>query len=171
MVYGDCGTDAEACFENLRIPGTATSSYVSFDEASSPNLDGRAYASVDSWNVIIDPTMFFDLVEDPSEKPQSVWPNNLESRFELNRYDVIGILLDGASGTYGFTRHERGVRVRCWLIQGETLILDEGTPARMESEIFQAVGDPEQALLRILFQSSVDLERVRNTRFQIIAIR
>lgn len=123
---------------------------ISFDEATSlmvlGGLDlGVSVAAVDGWTALWGPLLIGD------EKALT----------RLSRAgDVVTVILEGASGTYGFGLYREGRPLRRWLEQAGQVILDEGEPLDEERESRDSGEDGEGLILDLLQRLALPIDRL-----------
>lgn len=125
---------------------------VSFDEATSMmvlgELDGRmgaSLATIDGWTSLWGPLLVAD--EEALARLSQVG-------------DVVTVLLEGASGTYGFEFYREGRALRRWLEQAGQVILDEGESLGEEREIRDSGMGGEALILGILQRLALSIDRL-----------
>jgi hypothetical protein len=162
-------TDPAAVIRSLGLGGKDTGRTVSGEEASSSSLSGRAVGTVGGWTLVWDPMLLMG--DDPSGAfGEGMFPAALEAKLAAlsNRGRVFAFLMEGASGTYGYGLYAGGRRVRCWLSQEGSPVLDEGAPLPGESG-FAHADDGEGRVLGMLEAiTGVSLDDMLEVRFTVV---
>jgi hypothetical protein len=164
-----CGKGAVSCFSYLGLPGARFVRNISFDDAASNRIEGRAIAVVDRWTVVFDPLMFMTLANAQGVSSEGIWPVVLESRLRglSNKWEIVSILLEGSSGSYGFARFAGGAQVRCFLRQSGQSIIDLGAPSEAERQAFADHADEEAAVLTLAQGLTVSLAELSAAEFSL----
>ena len=154
-------------FAGLGLPGGREAGRISFDEAGSTELPGKALAVVDQWTIVIDPFMFMEVANHRSFKGSSLFPIVVESRLipSTDRAPAYGFVTLGVSATYGFASYEGGKRTRLILRQEGQTIFDEGTPS-LSRDAWSADVDEEQVVLGLIPEiTGLSFGRLKSTEF------
>lgn len=142
LIHADYKGKYEELLTHLGFTGVDEADEIDFDEASSSSNDGVAVATVDGWTVLWGGMAMFSVnLSEVSKKA-----------------DAFELILEGCSGTAGFTWHSKGKIVREFLAQVGENIKDEGEPFPFEKDAF-ASDDHEQAVLEIMEKLTPSLER------------
>lgn len=138
-------------FSGLGLPGATEVGPISFDEAGSSVLPGKALAVIGQWTIVIDPFMFMEVANHPSFRGSSLFPIVVESRLlpSTDRAPAYGFVTFGTSATYGFAAYENRERTRLILRQEGTTIYDEGAPI-LEGDSWSSTRDEEQLVLGLI---------------------
>lgn len=154
-------------FSGLGLPGATEVGTISFDEAGSGALPGKALAVIDQWTIVIDPFMFMEVANHPSFMGSSLFPIVVESRLlsSTDRAPAYGFVTFGTSATYGFAAYEGRERTRLILRQEGTTIYDEGTPT-LPGDSWSSDTDEEQLVLGLIPEiTGLTFERLEQTEF------
>jgi len=159
VIKGQIGRQPERLLETLGFPKARLEKNISFDEADSSSLLGKAVTVIGDWTVIFDPKAFglFDANSAPGD---GFWPLSFERRLDaLSKHVevVFGFLLEGTSDTHAFSYHADGIRRRCFLFQQGNPIIDIGVPIEAEKAAFEESDDMEQRIFLIAEKLGVQL--------------
>jgi hypothetical protein len=157
LIKSGVGEKAEKLFEILGFPNAQFVRHISFDEASSDRLIGRALAVSNGWTVIFDPKAFGLFAN--AQIADGYLPQSLELRLARTSlyYEVFAFMLAGTSSTAAFTHFVGGSRVRCLLMQEGTPAIDLGAPSEIETAVMAEESDMESAVLTIAERLGFDL--------------
>lgn len=154
LIHADHTGDPVDLLAELGFAGAepADADPIAFDEAISMmmlgELDGGLGASlaiVDGWTSLWGPLLVGDE----------------EALARLSRAgDVVTVILEGASGTYGFELYREGHPLRRWLEQAGQVILDEGEPLNEERDSRDSGKDGEGLILDLLERLALPIERL-----------
>ncbi|RYG62960.1 hypothetical protein EON80_22130 [bacterium] len=168
LINSRIGETPEQCFAALGAETGESEGNISFDEASSLSLGGRAIAVVEDWTIIFDPFMFRTLYMDSEGESKGIWPFELENRLqELSTgHEVVSFLIFGTSDTFGFAHFQGGEQSRCFLFQEGAALKQIGTVSAEEELAFaQNPGDEEQAILSLVEKLSVSWDQIAAAEF------
>lgn len=162
--------DVPALLGAIGFPAGKPSGYVDFEEAASLELPGIAAAWSDGWTVIWHP-LAFSRAGDPPPEQNTLWPPTTEQGLVAlsNNHEIIGILLEGTSGSYGFVYYANGQRRRCRLAVGSEVAIDFGEPLDQEVAAHKEKGDEEDRLLRFLEAMGVPISSFEDARYMLWA--
>ncbi len=130
---------------------------------------------MNGWTVVCDPSFFMSGGE--SGLPHAeVWSPAIDRALRAisaSGAPVFGFITEGGTGTHGFTLYRSGSRIRMRLVQGGSVLADEGAPLPEEKECFGHGGpfDQEQGLLRLVERLSVPLDALDAATFQVLGRR
>jgi hypothetical protein len=157
LIKSKVGEQPERLFEALGFPNAKFVRSVSFDEATSNHLPGRALAVSKNWTAIFDPEAFGLFVDAPIA--DGFLPASLEQRLAaLSRQaEVFSFMLAGTSSTAAFTHFLGGTRVRCLLMQEGAPAIEIGTPGEIETAVMAEDPDMEDAMFSIAERLGFDL--------------
>lgn len=160
------GISDQELFGILGLTLGAAKGEVSFDEASSSMVEGRAVGSSGGWILVFDPMMFLSPTAPPDDFGNSMWTAELESRMiqASERADVFGFLLEGASGTAGFSLYSRGERRRLLMTQEDQVVFDIGDVLDEEKVAFAEEDDTEQRVLILAEKLGLDFSSARQMK-------
>jgi hypothetical protein len=151
LIQGDFSKDYPALFKKLGLRGAKAGQLVSFDEAASTFNDGAAIGAVDGWTAIWGNLALY-LID----------PDGL-ARI-ARKADIFQMMLEGTSGTAGFTWYTGGKLVRDWMRQAGKVVKDEGKPLAAEKPAF-AKRDDEQAVLQLLMKLTLPLKNLQAIQY------
>jgi hypothetical protein len=152
LIKSDFSGDFPGLLDKLGLHGAEPGGRVSFDEASSVSNDGVAAGTVDGWTALWGSVALF-MVDD----------NELAKI--AKKADVFHMILEGASGSAGFSWYSGGKLVRDWMRQEGKIINNQGTPLPGEKKAF-ANRDDEQAVLHLLMSLTGSLKRLDAIQYQ-----
>lgn len=137
LIQQDLTAEGPRLLERLGFAGLQPQDEISLDEATSRSLDAVAIsmAPVKGWTAVFNcPDMFGSGAIPDEGEASSVWVDGVENQLvELSRCgSVYGFLVEGMTGTYGFTVHQKGKRIRTYLHVHQQIVIDEGKPLRGE---------------------------------------
>lgn len=154
-------------FGGLGLPNGKECGDLTFDQATSLNLDGKALAVIKDWTVVIDPTLFYEVENHPSVKEPGLFPVVIESRLD-GKSTSLGAILFGNSSTYGFTYFNKK-RERLFLKSDNEIIHDIGS-STFPSDNFNETEGGEEAIFGIIYEatglSAKDLEDATYLKFK-----
>jgi hypothetical protein len=158
FINRDASDDLHGFLEHLGFVGLELRGPVDEDEAGSIHLNGVAIACHNGWTIVYNtPDMFGSGILCDLNKPpwRSLWPKPVEKRLvDLSAGSkIVGFLLEGATGTYGFAWHVGGRRLRLFLHHKSEVVFDEGKPLKGERPPLAKVPihELEGAILRLTF--------------------
>ncbi len=136
------------------------------DEATAQDLPGIAAVWSEGWTAMWHPLAFSRLGDPPPEQ-NTFWPPTAEKGLAAlsMKHEIIGILLEGASGSYGFVYYAQGQRRRCRLAVGADVPIDFGEPLEKEVAAYQGTGDEEDKLFRFLNKAGVPFSSFEDARY------
>ena len=154
LIGVDRANDIVGFLEELGFPGAQYLHSVSFDEATAiADYDGSlglAVATVDGWTSIWGPFLMADS----------------EALTRLSREGpVFTLILEGASGTYGFEWYRDGCRVREWMEQGGEIHSEDGEPLAEEVEVFRNSDDGERRILELMERLTIPFGRLASVQY------
>jgi len=157
LIKSRIGDQPEKLFEALGFPNAKLVRSISFDEAGSGSLPGRALAVTKDWTAIFDPQAFGLFAN--IRIADGFLPAMLEQRLAaLSRQaEVFSFMLAGTSSTAAFTHFVGGLRVRCLLMQEGASAIDIGTPGEIEAAVLAQEPDMEEAIFSIAEKLGFDL--------------
>ena len=156
-------------FAGLGLPGAKEIGIVSFDDAGSSGLPGKALAVVGDWTIVIDPFMFMEVANHPTFKGSSLLPIVVESRLlsSTERWPAYAFVAFGASATFGFAAYEERERTRLILRQEGETIYDEGK-AVLAGDVWTHEEDEEQLVLGLIPEvTGISFEELEKTQFRL----
>lgn len=118
--------------ETLRISGKLLDSSMLIEGVTSGEFEDTALAFQKDLTIISDTPK--------SYLATSLYPPKKRERFDsrlstLSKWgDVLCFHVDDTSGTAGFAYYQKGIKIRTSLIEGEEIILSEGSPLPEEKE-------------------------------------
>ena len=151
LIRKDFTGNYAALFDRLGLVGAEEDAQIDFDEAASSSNEGIAIATIDGWTALWGglPMFMLDTEQLPKISEQG---------------DVFEMILEGASGTAGFSWYSLGNKVRDYLSQGGEIINNEGKPLAIEDAAF-SIGDEEEAVLQIMEKMTLSLSRLSNATY------
>lgn len=156
LIGVDRSQDIPTFLEELGFAGAVFLRSVDFEEATGlGDLDAPmtvAAAAVDGWTALWGPILVADQ----------------EALLRASRQGpAFTLLMEGASGTYGFEMFRNGAKARARLEQGGEAIYNEGEPLPEEAEIFQRIEDDESRLLELMGRVAVPFERLSAVEYDL----
>ena len=79
--------------------------------------------------------------------------------------DIFQMMLEGTSGTAGFTWYTGGKMVRDWMRQEDKIVKNQGEPLAEEKKAFTK-RDDEQAVLHLLMSLTLPLKKLQTIEYQ-----
>lgn len=149
-------------FELLGIKSGKAKGTISFDEAGTSMIEGRAIGVSGDWMMIFDPMMFITPTSELEDFGNTMWDRHFEKRLiqASKKADIFGFILEGTSGTAGFSFYSQGTCKRVLLVQEDQIVVEVGSPIQEEKAVFEEETDSEQRVLllaeRIGFDFSSD---------------
>jgi hypothetical protein len=142
--------------EELGFSGAQYIDTVSFDAATTvADFDGSlrlAVATVDGWTSIWGPFLAAE-------------PNAL-SRISREG-PIFTLILEGATGTYGFELFRDGFKVRERMEQGGNVYSEAGEPLAEELEVFQSFDSGELRMLELMEKLTIPFARLSSARYDL----
>jgi hypothetical protein len=156
LVKADLSKDYAGVFKQLGLGDAEPGGMVSFDAAAATFNEGVAVATLEGWTALWGNMALFMIKK--------------EGVAEIARKaDVFEMLLEGTSGTAGFTWWTGGKQARRWMRQAGKVIANEGKPLPAEKAAF-ASNDDEQAVLQILTALTLPLKRLAEIKYRMYAV-
>lgn len=156
MIHTEFDQDLELVFQALGIQPFEIASAVDFDQVSSSTNDGIGVGFVDGWTVLFGGLSMYSI---DSESLAAI----------SEQFDVFEMMLEGSSGTAGFSWYQGGEKVREYLIQAGEVIKDEGQPLGIEQEAFRD-GDAEDAVLTVMSTLTVPFNTLNEACFTLFDV-
>lgn len=153
LIHRDFSGNYEELFERLGLVGAEEVDQIDFDDAASSTNEGIAIATIEGWTTLWGGIMMFMIDSDQLTEI-------------AKEGDVFEMMLEGASGTAGFTWYSKGRQVRDYLSQGGETINDDGKPLPIEAAAFSS-GDEEQAVLQIMEKMTLPFSTLSNATYQL----
>jgi hypothetical protein len=152
LIHADYSKDLPGLLEKLGVEGAnLRDATISFEEATSVEIDGLGVAVVDGWTCLFG-TMTMVLIDD-------------EALARISKEaDVFQITLEGSSGAAGFEWMTGGKSVRRWMIVEGDVTVNEGTPLPQEKLVANEKDD-EQRMLLLMEKMTVPFKRLSETKF------
>jgi hypothetical protein len=168
IIKDDVVCNPEQYLAQLGLGDFRFSKYADFDEAVSLSVEGIAYANMDGCHVIFDPTLFFNLEPDINKNNTGFVTNAIDSNISNSSINGVCFLLEGSSGTYGFTQYINGHVIRSILLQDDEIVYDEGSPLPYEQKLLDANdGDYEQYILELVQTLSISFIKLQSQQFHV----
>jgi hypothetical protein len=173
LIRADWHTRPAALSHQLGFPEPELEGRVSFEEATSLGSPGWAIGYVGGWTAVWDAHMFLNLTNPQPPAPQSLWPAKVEAGLARlsERSQVFSLLLEGASGTFGFALYRDGSRVRCYLRQADTIWISLGTTLPEEVEVSASSRDEETRILLLLQRLTVPISQLAGIEYDVYRFR
>jgi hypothetical protein len=152
VIKSDFSDDYEGLFEQLGLKGGEAGGAVSFDDAASLFNEGVAIGTVNGWTALFGSMVLF-MIDDKGLAKIS------------KKANVFQMILEGTSGTAGFTWWVNGKAIRNWMRQDDKLIKNEGKPLPEEKKAF-AKNDDEQAVLQLLMSLTLPLKDLQGIEYK-----
>lgn len=151
------GENPARLLEVLGFPNAKFERTISFSEAGSSNLTGRALAVTEDWTAIFDPQAFGIFVGAPTA--DGFLPAILERKLAVlsREAEVFSFMLAGTSDTAAFTHFVGGARTRCLLMQEGAPVINIGTPSAVEMAVMSENPDMEDAMFSLAQRLGFDL--------------
>jgi hypothetical protein len=156
LIRADLSKDYPAMFDMLGLGGAQPGELVSLEDASSALSECVAVGTIEDWTVLWGNMALYMIAEGGVA--------NL-----AKTADVFQMILEGASGTAGFTWYTCGGLARDWMRQDGEIIKDEGNPLPEEQNAF-ADQDDEQAVWQLLVALTLPYEKLEAIRYQMYAL-
>ncbi len=156
LIHTEFDQDVELVFQELGLQPFEIDSDVDFDEVSSSSNDGIGVGFVDGWTVLFGGLSMY-----------SIGYESLAAISE--QFDVFEMMLEGSSGTAGFSWYQGGEKVREYLIQAGEVIKDEGQPLWIEQEAFNDC-DAEDAILTVMSKLTVPINTLNAACFTLFDV-
>jgi hypothetical protein len=165
----DFAADLERLQHELGLPLGEPVDDISWEDATSPDVPGKALGVVSGWTIICDAMMFLDLEKGEFPAEGKIWPENIEQGLKRVSKDglVLGFILSGVSGTYAMTVHRDGAEVRCRLSQEGQEVIDTGIASAEEREIFKETGDEEERVFLLLERHGLSYADLSEANFKL----
>ena len=151
LIHSEFGRDLDQVFQAIGLEPIEIDSEVAFDEVASSSNDGIGVGFVDGWTALFGGLSMYAIDSD-----------NLAAISQ--QFEVFEMMLEGSSGTAGFSWYQHGEKVREYLIQADEVIKDEGEPLDIEQEAFRG-GDSEDAILDLMTKLTVPYNKLDTTNF------
>lgn len=156
LIHADFSGDFPGLLDKLGLQGSEPVEVVSFDDATAGDSEGVAVGFVDGWTALWGSFALLGVDEDQLAKI-------------AKKSNVFQLLLEGASGTAGFTWWANGKRLRDWMSQEGEVFKNEGTPLPDEKKSF-AKRDHEQGVLQLLTSLTVPIKRLQSIDYQMFEL-
>lgn len=151
LIHSEFGKDLEQVFQAIGLEPIEIDCDVAFDEVASSSNDCIGVGFVDGWTVLFGGLSMYSIDSD--------------SLAEISKkFEVFEMMLEGSSGTAGFSWYQNGEKVREYLIQAGEVIKDEGESLDIEQEAFRG-GDSEEAILKLMTNLTVPYNKLDTTNF------
>lgn len=157
LIKASIDDTAEQFLEWLGFPNSRFVRTVSFDEAASADLPGRAMGACKEWTAIFDPEVFGLFSGAPVA--DGFLPASFEQALaELSQQaEVFCFMLASTSDTAAFAHFSGGQRLRCLLKQEGLAVIDKGEPSESESAAMFENTDMEEAVFALAGHLGFDL--------------
>jgi hypothetical protein len=156
FIQKDYSADVGGMLGKLGLNGAIPQQRVSFDGATCGDDEGVAVGVIDGWTVLWGGVAMYGVDEDGLAEI-------------AKKVRIFQILLEGTSGTAGFTWWAGGKCVRDWMSQEGEVFKNEGTPLPEEKRAF-AKRDHEQAVLQLLTSLTVPFQRLESIEYRMYEI-
>src|SRR5438105_293609 len=123
LIESDFSKDYPGLLTKLGLQGAMAGEMTSFDEAASTFNEGVAVGTVDGWTALWGSTPLYMINEKGLAKI-------------ARKADVFQMMLEGTSGTAGFTWYTGGKIVRDWMRQEDKIVKNQGEPLAEEKKAF-----------------------------------
>jgi hypothetical protein len=153
LIGADFSKDYPGLLKKLGLEGGEVGEMVSFDDAASIDDESVAIATVDGWTALWGCIGLY-MVDDKGLAKIA------------KKADVFEMILEGSSGTAGFSWWTGGKKVRDWMRQDGKMIKDEGEPLPQEKKAFAKKDSDEQAVLRMLMSLTLTLKKLQDIEYQ-----
>lgn len=174
LIQQDLTRDAAGLLKRLGFVGLEPQDRIGLEEATRLSLDAVAInvKPVNGWTAIFNSPDFFGSGYLPDEdNADAVWVETVERELvQLSaRGKVFGFIMEGSTGTYAITLHERGKRRRAFLHLHRRVVIDEGSPLSGESPAFsrRGMGELETAILKLADVVCLPFFDLESTEFQV----
>jgi hypothetical protein len=151
LIHSEFGKDHEQVFQAIGLEPIEIDCDVAFDDVASSSNDGIGIGFVDGWTVLFGGLSMYSIDSD-----------NLAAISQ--QFEVFEMMLEGSSGTAGFSWYRDGEKVREYLIQAGEVIIDEGEPLDIEQDAFSG-GDAEDTILELMTKLTVPFNKLETTNF------
>lgn len=156
FIHADFGEMPENVFRALDLEFELVDTDVTFDEVSSSSNDGIGVSFVNGWTVIFGGMPMFSI--------------GSSSLLKIAKdSDVFEMMLEGSSGTAGFSWYSDGEIAREYLSQEGEIIKDEGEKLALENDI-EPIKDNEQFVLQVMIGLTIAFPALSSARFSIFEI-
>jgi hypothetical protein len=152
LIKGDFSKDYPGLLAKLGLQGAQAGEIVSFDDAASTFNDNVAIGAVDGWTALWGNMALFMI-------------NGKALAKIAKKADVFQMMLEGTSGTAGFSWYSGGKIIRDWMRQEGKIVKNEGKPLAVEKKAF-ANRDDEQAVLHLLMGLTIPLKKLQAIQYQ-----
>jgi hypothetical protein len=153
LIKGDFSKDYPGLLAKLGLPGARAGEKVSFDDAASASNDGVAVGTAEGWTALWGNLALY-MIDDKALARIA------------RKADVFQMMLEGTSGTAGFSWYTGGKMVRDWMRQEDRIVKNEGKPLAEEKKAFTR-RDDEQAVLRLLMGLTLPLNKLQAIRYRV----
>ncbi|QDU54230.1 hypothetical protein [Aeoliella mucimassa] len=164
-------SDFGQLLEELGFADCKPNGITDFESATSSSYKDKSVAHVDGWTVLCDGMFFYKVnfaVDTEPPMTNGLWPVPVDKVLcekTAGGSKALGILLEGASCSYGFTWYKAGVLKRGFLSQESEVVFSEGEPLPAEAELDD--DNLESGILHMMSTLCVPFEKLASTDFQV----
>ena len=158
--------------DEFQWPIVDSGSVVGFEDATaSMDATGFPIGASGAWTIICDP--LFRFVR--PDRGKGLWVPKIAAalrKVSAGGALVFGALREGSTDTHGFAVCTGGKLARFWLRQSARVVANRGTPLAAERGFFTAElqGDAEQAVLRLMEDVCLPMERLDEVEFHVFHV-
>jgi hypothetical protein len=152
LIKADFSRDYSGLLAKLGLQGAEAGEKVSFDDAAPTFNEGVAVGTVGGWTALWG-NMALYMVDDKRLTKIA------------RKADIFQMMLEGTSGTAGFTWYTGGKMVRDWMRQEDKIVKNQGEPLAEEKKAFTK-RDDEQAVLHLLMSLTLPLKKLQTIEYQ-----
>ena len=169
ILRGDWHRSPAKLFGELGFAEPKWARSASFEEVTGVTLEGRAVGYVKGWTIVWDAHMFFNLAEPEAPSPDCLWSAPVDwglTRLSQDSF-VFSFILEGSSGTYGYSVYQGGHRIRTFLAQEDTVRIDSGDALQEETAVFARETDGEARIFLLMERLAVSARDLEPMHFDV----
>jgi hypothetical protein len=170
LIRQDLSGDWPGLLETLGFRDPAPAGTVSWEEASSNSLDGKAVGVKDGWTVVWDPDGFTTVWDPEPTDDYLFWPAIVDRALKkLSRGSpALGLVWAGVGDAHGFAWYLDGRRPRWRFAHGSQV--DQGGQPLPEEEVFRQTMDEEDRLFLLMGRLTLPMSALEDVTFEVYRV-